>query len=332
MLDDVLAIPDHLRDALWRVESARLQPSESAGLLVCGVGGSAIGGDLAAAALGDRLARPLRTVRTYELPSWATAEWAVLCSSYSGGTEETLACFAAAEELDARRVVAGTGGPLVEAARAAGDPVIGLPGLLPAPRTAVAYMLVCALEVAAATGVAPRIAGEIEAAAAFLEARKADLQHTAGEVAAQLRGAVPIVYGAGPTAPAARRWKTQLNENAKLASFFSELPEADHNELCGWRSEPEGGGSFAAVLLEDADQHPRVARRFELTAAAIDAVGATAIRIEAEGETRCQRLLWTVMLGDLVSLAVADARGVDSLPIEAIDELKAALGRHASGT
>ena len=101
MLDDVLAIPDHLRDALWRVESARLERSESAGLLVCGMGGSAIGGDLAAAALGDRLSGPLLTVRGYELPSWATAEWTVLCSSYSGETEETLACMDAAGALGA---------------------------------------------------------------------------------------------------------------------------------------------------------------------------------------------------------------------------------------
>ena len=158
MLDDVLAIPDHLRDALFRVESARLSPVESAGLLVCGMGGSAIGGDLAAAALGDRLTGPLLSVRGYGLPSWAGDDWTVLCSSYSGETEETLACFAAAEALGARRVVASTGGALVERARAAGDPVIGLPGLLPAPRTAVAYMLVCAAEVAAASGIAPRIA------------------------------------------------------------------------------------------------------------------------------------------------------------------------------
>ena len=83
-------------------------------MLVCGMGGSAIGGDLAAAALGDRLTRPLLTVRGYELPSWATPEWTVLCSSYSGDTEETLACFAAAEALGARRIVASTGGALVE--------------------------------------------------------------------------------------------------------------------------------------------------------------------------------------------------------------------------
>jgi glucose/mannose-6-phosphate isomerase len=327
VLDDVLAIPDHLRDALWRVESARLARSESAGVLVCGVGGSAIGGNLAAAALGDRLVRPLLTVRGYELPSWATPEWTVLCSSHSGETEETLSCFAAAEALGARRIVASTGGPLVEAARAAGDPVIGLPGLLPAPRTAVAYMLVCAAEVAAAAGVAPRVSGELESAAVFLEAQKEDLRGAAAEIAARLDGSIPIVYGAGLYAAAARRWKTQLNENAKLPAFFSTLPEADHNELCGWRDDAPGEGRLAAVLLEDTDQHPREVRRFELTAEAIEAAGATAVRVEAAGDTPAERLLWAVMLGDLVSLALADARGIDPLPIEAIDNFKAALGR-----
>ena len=327
MLDEILAIPEHLRDALWRVESARLQPGECAGLVVCGMGGSAIGGDLAAAAFGGRLSKPLLTVRGYELPSWVTAEWAVLCSSYSGETEETLACFAGAEARGARRIVVSTGGALVEAARAAGDPVIGLPGLLPAPRTAVAYMLVCAAEVASAVGAAPRIAEEFEGAATFLEQRRADLQHTAAEIAAQLNGAAPVVYGAGATAAVARRWKTQLNENAKLAAFYSELPEANHNELCGWKSGTAGDGAFAAVLLEDADQHPRVRRRFELTAEAIEAAGAPVVRIEAAGETPSERLLWTVMLGDLVSLAVAEARDVDPLPIDAIDNLKTALGR-----
>jgi len=323
MLEDVLAIPDHLRDALWRVESARLAQSESTGLLVCGMGGSAIGGDLAAAALGDRLSGPLLSVRGYGLPSWVTPEWAVLCSSYSGETEETLACFAAAEALGARRVIAGTGGALVESARAAGDPVIGLPGLLPAPRTAVAYMLVCAAEVAAAAGIAPRIAAEIEAAATFLETHRDDLRHRAAEVAAAIGDRVPVVYGAGPTIAAARRWKTQVNENAKQPAFCAELPEANHNEICIWEAPAAAG--LAAVLLEDRDQHPRERLRFELTAAEVERDGEAAIRIEAAGESRTERLLWTVMLGDLVSLELAEARGVDPLPIEAIYRLKASL-------
>ncbi len=326
MLEDVLAIPDHLRDALWRVESARLEPHESAGVLVCGVGGSAIGSDLAAAVLGERLTRPLATVRAAALPSWATAEWTVLCSSYSGETEETLSCFAAAKELGARRVVASTGGALVDAARAAGDPVVGLPGLLPAPRTAVAYMTVCAAEVAARAGAAPRIAAELEAAAGFLEQEKDELQQRATAIAAQLADCAPVIYGAGPTVAAARRWKTQANENAKLPAFFSELPESDHNEICGWAGAGDGDPALAAVLLEASDQDPRDGRRFELTAAAIEAGGARAVRVRSAGATPSERVLWAVMLGDLVSLALADALGVDPLPIEAIDTFKAALG------
>jgi len=325
MLDDVLAIPNHLRDALWRVESARLEPGEAAGLLVCGMGGSAIGGDLAVAVLGDRLAKPLLTVRGYELPSWLTAEWTVFCSSYSGETEETLACFAAAEGLGARRVVAATGGALAEAARAAGDPVIGLPGLLPAPRTAVAYMLVCALEVAAAGGIAPRLGEEVEAAAVFLESSRDELRHRAAEVAAAVGDRIPLVYGAGSTAAVARRWKAQVNENAKLPAFFSELPEANHNEICAW--EAAGDLRLAAVLLENRDQHPRERLRFELTAAEVERAGSTAVRIEAAGESRMERLLWAVMLGDLISLELASMRQVDPLSTEAIDRLKAALGR-----
>jgi glucose/mannose-6-phosphate isomerase len=319
MLDDVLAIPDHLRDALWRVESARLEPAEAAGLMVCGMGGSAIGGDLAAAALGDRLNRPLVTVRGYGLPSWATSEWSVLCSSYSGETEETLACFAAAEALGARRVVASTGGALVDQARGANLPVIGLPGILQ-PRAAVAYMFAIAAEVAALAGIAPRVHTEIDAAASFLAESSEGLQGRAAEIGARLKGTIPIVVGADLTAPVARRWKTQVNENAKLPAFFSELPEADHNELCGW-----AGNQLSAVMLVDSDQHPRERRRFELTAEVISEAGAEVVQVEAQGETRVARLLWATMLGDLVSLELAAGRGVDPLPVEAIERFKAAL-------
>src|ERR1700744_327247 len=117
MIDDVLGIPDQLRDALWRIESARLESSPSAGLFVCGMGGSAIGGDLAAAALGDRLTGPMATVRGYALPSWATPGWTGFCSAYPGNTEETRPCFDAAEALGTNRLVASIGGQLVDRAR-----------------------------------------------------------------------------------------------------------------------------------------------------------------------------------------------------------------------
>lgn len=323
MLDDILAIPDHLRDALWRIDSARLDAADAAGAIVCGMGGSAIGGDLAGAALGDRLTRPFAVVRGYELPAWVTSEWTVLCSSYSGNTEETLACFAAAEALGARRIVASTGGTLVVGAREGRVPVIGLPGILQ-PRAAVAYMFAVAAEVAALAGAGPRIRTEIDSAAGFLAEQVDDLQARAAEIAAALDGTLPVVHGADLTVPVARRWKTQVNENAKLPAFFSELPEADHNELCGW-----GGGAqterLSAVFLEDADQHPRELRRIELTAEAVASAGAEVVRVETVGETRVARLLWAVMLGDLVSVDLAEARGVDPLPVEPIENFKTAL-------
>ena len=325
MIDDVLGIPDQLRDALWRVETARLEGAESAGLFVCGMGGSAIGADLAAAALGDEATKPLLTVRGYGLPTWATPEWTVLCSSYSGGTEETLACFEAATALGARRIVASTGGALVDRAREDGVPVIGLPGIFQ-PRAAVAYMFTIAAEVAALAGAAPRIHTEIDAAAAFLAERVEQLKFQAAEIAGMLEGALPVVYGADLTAPVARRWKTQVNENAKLPAFYSELPEADHNELCGWNAEAVARVGLGAVFLEDRDQHPRIARRFELTAEAVGEAGATAVRVETAGETRAARLLWATMLGDLVSLEIAQQRGVDPLPVEAIESFKRAMG------
>ena len=319
MIDDVLGLPDQLRDALWRIETARLEAAESAGLMVCGMGGSAIGGELAAASLGDRLTRPLLTIRGYELPSWATPEWTVLCSSYSGNTEETLACFEAAEALGARRLVLSTGGELVERARAAGVPVVAPPGIYQ-PRVAVAYMFAIAAEAAALGGVAPGIRTEIDTAAAFLEREALTIKAKAAEVAASLAAGPTVVYGSDLTAPIARRWKTQINENAKQLAFVSELPEADHNEICGWAG--EDAARMTAVFLEDCDQHPRERRRFELTAGLVAEGGAGVVRLETMGETRVERLFWAVLLGDLVSLEMARQRGVDPESIVAIDKLK----------
>jgi len=324
-LDAVLALPDHLRDALWRVDSAGLQSWESSGLLVCGVGGSAIGGDLAVAALGDRLSLPVTTVRGYELPVWTPPDRTVLCSSYSGDTEETLACYSAAEALGARRIVASTGGELADAARGDGVPVIGLPAGLQ-PRAAVGYMFTVAVEVAALCGAAAPIRMEIDSSAAHLEEQRERLAERAQALAAKLDGAVPVIYGGGLTAAAAYRWKCELNENAKLPAFSNRLPELDHNELVGWEGAGEGA-RFGAVFLEDRDQHPRERQRFELTAKLIEPHATTVIRVETEGDSATERLLWAVMLGDLLSVHLAARRGVDPTPIELVERLKDELGR-----
>jgi glucose/mannose-6-phosphate isomerase len=132
------------------------------------------------------------------------------------------------------------------------------------------------------------------------------------------------VHGAGPTVAPARRWKTQLNENADAAAFWSELPEANHNEICGWergrRSAP-----LSAVFLEDPDQHPRVGRRIDLTCEEVERAGGSVVRAEARGDSRLERVLSLVLLGDLASVYLAVLDGVDPTPVEPIERFKAAL-------
>jgi glucose/mannose-6-phosphate isomerase len=330
LLEDVLALPEHLRDALWKVESANLKPWDSpGGLVVAGMGGSAIGGALARAAFGDTASRPILSARAYGVPAWTTPDTTVLCASYSGDTEETLAAYDAAGALGAKRVVVTTGGRLAAQARADDVPVIPVAGGFQ-PRAAVAYMFVAVLEVAALCGAGPRMKSEIDIAADHLEncvvewGPDAKSDSLAKALAMSLHGSIPVIYGAGITEAIAYRWKTQVNENAKLPAFSHELPEMDHNEICGWDGAPSLG-KFSAVFLEDADQHPRVARRFELTEELIASAAHATHRVSTVGKLPVERVLSLVLLGDLVSLYLAVLRGVDPTPVDILVELKARL-------
>jgi glucose/mannose-6-phosphate isomerase len=331
-VDDILSLPDHLRDALWRVESANLEPQDApGGLIVAGMGGSAIGGALAREALGDRASRPIVLARGYALPAWTTPDTLVLCSSYSGNTEETLAVYEAAGALGARRIVATTGGKLAEQARSESVPVIPLPGGFQ-PRAAVAYSLVVALEVAWLCGAGERLHAEIDVAAAHVEhiiemwGPDAPSDSLAKELARGLHGTIPQVAGSGLTAPIAYRWKTQINENAKMPCFANELPELDHNEIEGWGGASQFG-RFSAVFLDDSDLHPRIRQRIELTRGLIEAEAAGTYRVESVGQNRTERLISLVLLGDLVSLYLAVLREVDPSPVPTLDRLKSALAR-----
>ena len=330
MLADVAGLPEHLRDALWKVESANLQPWDSpGGLVVAGMGGSAVGGALARAILGDHASRPILASRAYGLPAWTTPDTTVLCASYSGNTEETLACYEAAGALGAKRVAVASGGRLAEMARADGVPVIPVAGGFQ-PRAAVAYLTVAALEVARLCGAGPRMGSEIDVAADHLEQLVVEWgaespEDSAAKVLARaLHDSVPLIAGAGLTSPIAYRWKTQFNENAKIPAFTHELPELDHNEVVGWQ-QASSLGRFAAVFLDDSDTHPRVKRRMTLTCELIGD-GATSTHIvHSRGDTTVQRVLSLVLLGDLVSVYVAVLRGTDPTPVDVLETLKQRL-------
>jgi glucose/mannose-6-phosphate isomerase len=330
MLADVLDQPSQMEDALWRAQSAGVPEVDApAGLVVCGMGGSAIGGDLARACLGPRARRPILVTRGFAPEPWIGPHTLVLLASYSGETAETLACQEAARAAGARRVAVTTGGPLAEAARADGDPVIGVPSGLQ-PRAAVAYMTVAALECAAACGAAPSLGDEIEAAGRLLEELAAEWGPDGPDdsepkaLARSLRDRIAMVYGGGPTVAVARRWKSQLNENAKVPAFHSELPEADHNEICGFEVARELA-PLQAVMLLDRSQDRRVAHRLAVTGRVAREVGAGGDEIHARGETPVERVASLVFLGDLVSVYLATLRGVDPTPVAAIVDLKRSL-------
>ncbi len=330
LLADALAVPEQLRDAVWKVESAGLSSWESPdGLIVAGMGGSGIGGRIARAILGDQASRPVLAVGEYGLPPWTTAQTTVLCASYSGDTEETLACFEAAGVIGARRVVATSGGRLAELARSEGVPVLPIAGGLQ-PRAAVAYVTIAALETAAKCGAGPGVHADIDVAAGHLEqlvaawGPDADEQSEAKALARALQGTVPVIVGAGLTAPLAYRWKTQINENAKQHAFSGTLPEVDHNEIVGWPS-AERFGRFSAVFLNDSDVTPRVTQRIALTRELIADSAAGTHVVPSRGQTSVERAFSLVLLGDLVSIYLAALNGENPTPVKPIESLKRRL-------
>ena len=325
---DTLGLSEQLRDALWRVDSAAIPPVVAhGGLIVAGMGGSSVGGRLAAGALGPRLQRPLALAMGYDIPPWIGRETLVLCVSYSGSTEETLATYDAAKAAGAPRLVSTTGGELAQRARADGVPVIPLPGGFQ-PRVAVGYALVTALEAAALCGAAPSLRAEVEGAAALAAELALEWGPDGAEdgeakrLARALHGTFPVITGAGLTASVAYRWKCQINENAETPAFASKLPEHDHNEIVGWAGAEQ---RLSAVFLEDPEAEQRVVRRIEVTAEFAADGAAVVERVRARGETRLERLVSLVLLGDLVSLYLAILRGVDPVSVRLIDTLKERL-------
>ncbi len=256
----------------------------------------------------------------------------VLCASYSGDTEETLACYESAGALGARRTVVTTGGRLAEMARADGVPVIPLPGGFQ-PRAAVAYMIVAALEVAALCGAGPRLTSEIDVAASHTEQLVAEWGPDAPEDSlGQGDRARPARHDAGdrrrraddarsPTAGRRRSTRTPSSRRSR-----TNCPSSTTTRSPAGRARQDVG-RFSAVFLDDSDAHPRVKERMELTERLIADNAAASFRLETRGQTAIERVISLVLLGDLVSIYLAALRGVDPGPVKVLDELKAALAK-----
>ena len=340
MFGEVAGLPRQLREG-YETARARLAgaffgtfpaipPAEPNGLVVCGMGGSAIGADLVLAAL-PGLPVPATVVRGYALPEWVGPETLVVIASYSGQTEEALACAEQSRSRDCAPVCLSSGGSLRAFAEREGLPLIVVPGG-GQPRAAVGSLSMSLLATLEASGLSHEHSGEVAATAAQLEAdndllgpASGDPANPAKALARRLEKRLAVVYGAGPTGPVARRWKGQINENAKAPAFFNELPELDHNELMGWTSLPHVTEATVALFLYDQSGEERLTRRAELTARDYEALGVATELVTARGDSRLARLFSLVHLGDYVSCYLAVLYGVDPTPVDAIQAFKADL-------
>ncbi|MBU1226257.1 MAG: bifunctional phosphoglucose/phosphomannose isomerase [Actinobacteria bacterium] len=322
----IAELPDQLR---W---AAGLTPPEVAAadeILVAGMGGSGIAGDIAGA-VADASGGRIGVHKSYGLPGWAARSRPLLVAvSHSGNTEETLSSVAAAVEAGLAPAVVTTGGRLGELASDGGWPMIVAPSG-PQPRAAVGYLAGATLRLAEAAGVVPPLSADLAEAADVVEmligGGVGPGVALAEDLAEGLEGRVAVIYGGhGPAAVAANRWKCQINENGKAPAYWSVLPELDHNEIVGWEAYPKLTDRIGIVTLFDRDAHPRVALRAGLTAALVgDRVGIVG-EVESQGESLVARLFSLIVIGDLLSVAIAERAGMDPMPVDVIQSLKQRL-------
>ena len=317
MGEAISQLSDQLRagDAVGR--EVGQQVSLPSAVVIAGMGGSAMGGELLRALITTHAPVPITRVRGFGVPSWAGRGTLVVCVSYSGNTVETLACATRAHEQGASLLTIGSGGSLGALAEEWGVHEARVPAGLQ-PRAALGYLFGAMAGAFGAAGLArPDIALQ---AADGVDAVDPDSTKDLGE---RLAGTVPLVYGAGPMAAVAYRWKTQLNENSKLQAFSHAFPELDHNEIVGWEGSE---GRFAAVMLRDETEQPETRRMIEVTASLIEPDAAFLEHVWSPGDTVPGRAFSMVAIGDWVSYHAALARGVDPTPVQRIGELKSRMG------
>jgi glucose/mannose-6-phosphate isomerase len=299
-------------------------------VVVLGMGGSGIGGDVCAAVAAPSARVPLIVSKHYECPSYVGPDTLVLAVSFSGNTEETIEAATAARAAGARIVVVAAGGRLVELAGEWGVPVVPVDATIPMPRAGLGAVSVPLLVVLERLGLIGDVAADVAATVAQLRARSAELAGGGGgavQLARRIGRTLPLVYGGGPLGEvAAWRWKGQFNENPKVAAFANRIPELTHNELCGWAQHGDVTRQvFTLVLLRHDFEHPQVRRRFDFVVTACDEVVADVLQVEAVGEGRLAQLFDLVLVGDLTTLHMAANEGVDPGPVDVLDQLKSHL-------
>lgn len=303
---------------------------EITGVVVTGMGGSALAALLAKVWLRNDLSIPFEVIRGYDLPNYVGRNTLVIASSYSGNTEETLSALEQAEKAGAQLGVIASGGKLIDVAGGYSIAHVNLPGGMQ-PRMAVISGLRAVTALLENFGVLHGKLEEISELTGWLGRETAQwtpdvptAQNYAKQLAEEAVGKSPVFYGGALTAPLAYKWKISWNEDAKNVAFWNEYPEFNHNEFMGWTSHPIEK-PFAIFDIVSNLEHSQILKRFEISDRLLSGKRPKAQRIELKGDTLLAQLLWGSILADFVGIYVAILNGVDPTPVELIERLKKEL-------
>ncbi|MBU0573466.1 MAG: bifunctional phosphoglucose/phosphomannose isomerase [Candidatus Margulisbacteria bacterium] len=335
MLESVCSIPKMLAEASeLRPSGEVLLPDRTGQVVVSGIGGSAMGGDICRVLLEQSLDIPFMVNRSYSLPASVAEDSLVFIVSYSGETEETLNCFKEAVQRKAKVVCIASSGALLSLAAEKNIPFIKVrPGLQ--PRAAIAYLTLPILFVLEQLKLTNGFMSQVDETVSVLQSMDAKIgppvkifSNPAKQLAEKLYKKFPIILAGHELASAAGlRFKNQLNENSKTVAHLSLFTELDHNEIVGFSSLAKGKHPFALILLRDEKENERVKKRIDVTKSLISRHFDGALEVWSQGVAPLARLFSLIYITDMVSVYLAILKDIDPTPIDVIQKLKRELKR-----
>lgn len=332
MLGILLEFPAQCRQALEiaKTVSPLSDKKDFKKIVFCGVGGSAIGGDIVKSYLSLTSSVPVSVLREYHLPAYVDGSSLVFVLSYSGNTEEALSAYNEAREKGVFLVVISSGGRLKELANQDKAGFVEIPGGLP-PRCAVGYLSIIPLYLLFRLGLIEDIEPALgEVCAVLEELRDKSLNPRIGKqdncgkyIASKLKNKFTVIYAASlHFGVSARRFKSQINENSKAFAAAGVFPDLAHNEIVGWQNPGKLFKNSAAVILKDQRLCPRVKKAMQVTARMLKDEGVEVIEVSSRGEGLLSRIFSLIYIGDFVSYYLAMLYKVDPVPVERIEYLK----------
>ena len=331
----IFDFPNQIEKAVVIGKNIRLRKNYSKvnKIVLTGMGGSAVGGDLLSLALRKHMTIPFFVSRNYTLPNWVNKKTLVICSSYSGNTEESIAAFDQAHDKGAQIIGITTGGSLMERMHDLKMDVLAVPTGLQ-PRAALALSFVPILYLLNKVNlVGSDTINELNCAVDLISLKRDQygeeiVRNPTYQLAQKIYKTLPIIYGENEaTSILAVRWKNQLSENAKMLAFHNELPEMNHNEIVGWENNSELINQLSVIWLTDEGDHPQTASRQEVTREIIGDLARNQEVVSVEGGSKVERLIHMIHFGDWVSFWCAILHGTDPTPVIKIDKLKRILSK-----